>query len=564
MSQLSIIDEERSQSHARLAICWISFGVFVLVGWRCDLFGAPVFAKGMAVIAAYSVFSHVWHLAVRRWPQRCHWRRNISMVADIGIVTIYMGVCGRFSAMFYPLFLWIIIGNGIRFGTSYLRRGIVLGAVGFGSLLLTNDYWRTYAEVGIGLLAGVVVLPIFFHTVLGRLRKMQELEVELSRTKLADQAKDQFLATMSHEIRTPMNGVLGMAEALSETELDEDQREHVDLITHSVESLLTIINDILDYSKITADGLSLEAVPFDLHQLLLGVHRLLGGTAATKGLGFDFSYETAVPRQVIGDPTRVRQIVLNLIGNAIKFTREGKVRMVCRAESGCSGDIIIIQVADTGVGIPDDRIGLIFNQFEQADSSISREFGGTGLGLAISRQLARLMGGDVVVSSHVGQGSVFTASLALEAAGESLTDATSLKAVATLAFPQFALRALVAEDNPINCKVIGSIMRRLGIDATIVPDGAAAVAALDAGTFDVVFMDIRMPVMNGYDATRQIRARGGAMATIPILAVTADARRADVKKCLDAGMDRHLSKPLRLAAVAEALAELVPTATVPS
>ncbi len=470
----------------------------------------------------------------------------------VGIMTTFLFLGGKHVAAFYPIFLWIIIGNGIRFGERLLVTGLIMGSLGFGSLLVFHPFWRSQLEVGVGLLIGVVVLPIFFLTVLKRLRKVRKLEIELARSRLADKAKDQFLATMSHEIRTPMNGVLGVADILRQSQLDKQQLDHLDVITQSVESLLHIINDILDYSKITSNNLSLEEVPFDLKQVLGDVHQLLRSTADSKGIDLTFSYPPESHRHFMGDPTRVRQIAFNLVGNAIKFTKTGGVNISCRIGDSGGQHNVVLEIDDSGIGIPEDRRDAIFDQFEQADNSTTRQYGGTGIGLSISQKLAHLMNGMIEVKSVVDVGSTFTATLSLL---ECEKPAVKAEQVAQ-ELPQFGLRALVAEDNKFNQVVVLNMLKRIDIKVDIAENGAKALEMLEPGKYDLIFMDIRMPVMNGYLATEEIRKRSDETAQIPILALTADATKNDRKKCLNAGMDYHLSKPLRIEHVIEAVESL--------
>jgi len=552
MAPITHVNEERSQSLARLVFSWVCLLTFLAVCYFQDMFSAPVFKPGLAMTGGFVVFSIVWFEWVKRTPGRYQSRRNVTMVADIGSIVFFMHIVGRYGAMFYPIFLWIIIGNGIRFGEKYLVRGIIIGTVGFGSVVLMNPYWQAQPELGIGLLLSVIVLPVFYQSTLRRLRVMQELEVQLAESRLAEKAKDQFLAAMSHEIRTPMNGVLGMAESLAETKLDLGQRDQLQIMTRSVESLLNLINDILDYSKITAGNMSLESSTFNLKQVLEDIHQLLSTSAENQGLGMSLDYDDDMPTHFLGDQLRVRQVMLNLVGNAIKFTEEGAVEIRCRIKDGA----VQLRVTDTGVGIPEKRLDDIFNLFEQVDNSTSRQYGGTGLGLAISRQLVDLMAGSIKVSSQKGKGSVFTVSLPLESCEAPCPTTTVSK---TKELPQFSLRALVAEDNPVNQLVVARLLARLGVEAVIVPNGQEALDRLDIEDFDIVFMDVRMPVMNGHEATRHIRQRDDAKARIPILAVTADATKADVRMCLESGMDRHLGKPLRTAVVAEVLGEMMAT-----
>ncbi len=546
------IDEEAAQSRARVAICLISFLVFTGIGLHQGLDHSVTLIEGLATIIGYLVFSTAWYAMVRRHPFRWPRRRYVTLLADLGIMTFFMHLGGGKVASFYPIILWVIIGNGIRFGERFLLVGIAAGSLGFGSLLLFDEYWSTHLNVGIGLFIGIVVLPVFFLGVLRRLTQVSELKIELAQSRLADKAKDQFLATMSHEIRTPMNGVLGMAETLAATDLDPQQREHLHIITRSVESLLNIINDILDYSKITSSTLALESVPVDLEQVLGDIHSLLKTSADNQGIDLVLDVDPGVRGHYLGDPTRLRQVALNLVGNAIKFTQRGGVRVTCRAGDFADGCNIELKIRDSGIGIPADRLGAVFRQFEQADNSTTRRYGGTGLGLAISRQLARMMGGDISVKSTEGKGSTFTVLLSLtrceKPVAAPVAEATEL--------PDYGLRALVAEDNKFNQVVVRNLARRIGIAVDIAENGEEAVRMVGDGAYDLVFMDIRMPVMNGYEAAQRIRARDDAIARIPILALTAEATRADVQQCLDAGMDQHLAKPLRIADVVAAIDRL--------
>ncbi len=464
-------------------------------------------------------------------------------------MTTFFHIGGKNSSVVYPIFLWIIIGNGIRFGERFLSTGIILGALGFTSILMWAPFWRENIELSAGLLTGVIVLPIFFFSVLRRLKAITQLEMELSKSRLADKAKNEFLATMSHELRTPMNGVLGMAELLRETQLDSQQKEQLHIITRSVESLLHIINDILDYSNIASRRLTLENDPFDLRQVLTDVQVLMESAAGEKGLALDFSYPDDHHRHFLGDAIRVRQMVFNLLGNAIKFTNKGHVKFHCRVEEDIQGSLITMTVQDTGIGIQANRQAAIFTHFEQADGSTTRKYGGAGLGLSLSRQLARMMGGDIEVVSEEGRGSVFTATMRLER--DETPDQNQHHPESELA--NFGFKALVVEDNKFNQVVVLNMLKKIGITCKIAENGQEALEMLDQAEFDLIFMDVRMPVMNGYEATQAIRAREDQLADIPILALTGEATKSDVAKCLAAGMNLHLSKPVRLAMLVESI-----------
>lgn len=546
------IDEELAQSRARFLISCIVALSATAYGLRHGDGGHESAGVVAGVIGAYLAFSGAWYLLVRRTPGRWVWRRHISLFSDLAIMTVFMSLGGRQTALFYPLFLWIIIGNGIRFGERLLAMGMVMGTAGFGFVLHANAYWRANQEAGLGLLLSVVVLPVFFLGVLRRLQAMHELQVDLARSRSAEKAKDQFLAAMSHELRTPMNGVLGMAQTLNTTNLDQEQKEQIQVITRSVESLLQVIGDILDYSRISAQRLQLECLDFNLVQTLQDVVRIMAEGAREKGVGLDLVLDLGGADHFKGDPTRFRQIVFNLLGNAVKFTEAGSVSLICRAAATPAGPGVELTVSDTGIGIAADRQEAIFDYFEQGDNSTTRKYGGTGLGLAITRQLVHLMGGAIALESEPGVGSVFTVSLPL-AAG---TAPAEVPGDEPLELPDFGLLALVVEDNPVNQMVVRKILERIGVTCRVAGNGQAALDLLEAEEFDVVFMDIRMPVMNGYEATRAIRGRADGKSRVPILALTGEATPNDVLKCLEAGVDLHLAKPIRLEKIIDALAGL--------
>ncbi len=372
-----------------------------------------------------------------------------------------------------------------------------------------------------------------------------ELETQTRAAETANQAKSAFLAMMSHELRTPMNGVLGMAHALERTDLNPRQAEHVATLLRSGGGLMTILNDILDLAKIEAGRFDIEDRPFDLHHAVGRSIELWSPTALEKGLVLTCQISPDVQTWVIGDDARIRQILQNLLSNALKFTAKGDVRLSV-ANTG-RGDEIAFTVADTGPGIEPGTQAHLFQGFTQADTSIARRFGGTGLGLAISRNLARLMGGDITLDSRPGEGSSFTLTLPLQEAGFR----PAPYAPAQPPPRHTPVRALVVDDNATNQDVARALLEALGLSVETVGSGQESLHVLQAEPFDVVFMDIHMPGMSGIETLEAIRASG--QVTIPVVALTADAMTGERERLLALGFNDYLSKPIEPAALVRIL-----------
>ncbi len=380
----------------------------------------------------------------------------------------------------------------------------------------------------------------------------------------ANQAKSEFLAMMSHELRTPMNAVLGMASLLKATELTDQQREYITAVTDGGEMLMTVLNDILDLSKIEAGKLQTETIDVDVRHAVKRLERLWAPNAKDKGLNFICEIDDDVPSVIRGDITRIRQIIYNLLSNAVKFTAEGEVRLSITAKPvGADKSQLCFAVKDTGIGISEEAQTRLFTSFEQADKSVTRKFGGTGLGLAISKKLAQLMGGDISLCSQCGEGTCFTFILDATIVNNETLSQNEVKRQEKITEPtrktEQRLRILAVEDNALNQRVLKAFLQPFNHELVMAGDGVEALEHLMTQPFDLVLMDVQMPRKDGMTTTRELRASHGPNANIPIIAMTANAMSDDRQKCLDVGMTDYVPKPIDprvlIAAIARAGAQ---------
>ena len=563
---------------APLPVLWALTVPFAGVLYLLDHPGVAVWSITAGVVAdtICQQLYRRWKLIADAEPERAMRRLNVTvllraMVAMSGPVAVVLARPGAAELTFLGVVSCLLLSVAVAQGTlsralfwsssAPILAGLVICIVAsfplreaaalLGAMVVLTGFLALMAGSTARLLGDWTDMREKNNSLIERLRaERREADEAREIARLAGQAKANFLATMSHEIRTPMNGVLGMAQLLKRSAHDEEQRRQVETLIHSGEFLMSILNDILDISKIDAGRLELAEETEDLHRLFDSLARLWRPTAQEKGLFLDFRVGPSVPAFVTLDARRVRQILFNLIGNALKFTAEGGVTVTVAAEPLDAGKVSLrIAVDDTGIGIDPAVLPTLFERFSQADQSTSRRFGGAGLGLAISRQLSELMDGDLWVESRPGQGATFH--LVLPA---TLAAAPEMEAPEPFAAGERStapLSILIVDDNPVNLKVLDQILAAFGHQVTKAGDGPEALAAAARRPFDVILLDIQMPGMSGVEALKALRETDGPNRETRALAVTADVLSRDRGGYLSLGFCGHIAKPIRVNDLAE-------------
>ncbi len=489
-------------------------------------------------VATLFLFAHLlWHPGVSRF------RRYLGIPIDIGCVAYLLHSGDELTAFTYPILLWAIFGNGFRFGVKYLFVSAIVGFFGFLMVIITTPFWRDNRELSAGLLLALVILPVYVSVLIRRLSEAKRQAEEASR------AKSLFLASISHELRTPLNAVIGLSDMLAGTKLEPEQADMARIIGKSGRSLLGLINSLLDLSRMEI-GKKPQMNVFDLHELLADTCAMLDVQAKAKGIDLFLQIDEDVPQFVLGSMRHFEEVLINLCGNAVKFTTRGYVRMAVQV-TACAEENIRLRfdVTDTGIGIAPEAQARIFESFTQADETIIDRFGGTGLGLSIARQLVQAHGGDIGVQSALGRGSTFWFEMDVGLAQAPLPHVSDGLSAASR-----PLHILVAEDNRTNQMVIARILEQGGHSVMIVENGDAAVDLLLQDDFDLVLMDLNMPVMNGLDASKFYAFAMLGQERAPIVALTADATQDSARKCAEVGMVACLNKPIEAKALLEAVA----------
>jgi two-component system, sensor histidine kinase RpfC len=507
--------------------------------------------KPILVCFAYFSLSMVMITFITLYPKENKARKWLSMLMDVGATSYELYLTGEMGGVFIGIYLWLIMGYGLRYGSEFFKGTYVACIVGFGCSLWFHPYWLTHSQLGYGFLATLALIPL--HT----LRLQLRLEQAIVESDKANQAKTKFLSHMSHEIRTPLNGIIGASELLVKTNLDNKQKNYVHMINNSSSMVKQLVNEVLDIAKIEQGKVVLDYIDFDLKELIGNLEAFFKIEAAKKGLQF-ISNNNVEYSQLNGSRLHIEQILYNLIGNALKFTEQGFVSLNVSQSNFPDVTKLKFEITDTGIGISDEVKERIFEAFTQADSSISRVYGGTGLGTTISKQLVTLMGGTMSLESQLGQGSTFSFEITLAKSPYIVEEVIGSNVVSLSEHKKFnkKLKVLAADDNAVNRMIIGEVLKSHNCKVTLVEDGDAALDSLETNQFDLMILDFNMPNMSGLEVLAIHNALPGAKA-IPCIILTADATAETREKCMASGANAVLTKPVNAVQIISTISELV-------
>ena len=529
---------ERQQATIRL---W--FAVFFTLFFTGEYYTG--WLGGVSIYIVYGAFaffiiSFVILLSSIFYPATKVVGRQLGLLIDLSFITVALSIGDSVGALGYGGYLWVTIANGLRYGVKYLKFAHIASVICFSFVLVVSDYWHENMVLGAGLLVWLYLLPVYVSKLL------YIMENALRAANAANQSKSTFLANMSHEIRTPLTAIIGYAEvSLEGNQTLQERSTALKTIVRSGNHLLNIINDILDFSKVEADQLDVEVLPVDLFQLVFDVESIMKPLAEKKDLIFDFKFNFPLPTKFATDSVRLKQILLNLCSNAIKFTEKGSISIAIDCD--VKKQTMLFSVNDTGIGMTEKQLNKLFKPFQQADSSITRRFGGTGLGLSLSKRLAEMLGGTINVESEPDKGTCFTlnintGSLINSQFVHSLKQAAPVQEINVNSRQEVPLsgRILLAEDNPANQQLLSMLLHKMGAEVDVAENGEAAIQMAQKNHYDLIFMDMQMPLLSGVDATRILRSQHYEQ---PIVALTANATNEDKMKCVSAGCNDFMTKP---------------------
>ena len=484
---------------------------------------------------------------ILRNPQKNEKRQWTAMVMDITATSLEQMISASLAGVFIGVYLWLIIGYGLRYGVKFFKGCYVLSVLGFGITLYLNPYWNQHTHLAYGFIVTMILIPP--HT----LRLLVRLEKATKDANLANEAKTNFLSNISHEMRTPLNGIIGATELLEKTQLDKKQGEFLGLVSTSATGLRKLINDVLDISKIEKGKIELEQVTFYLPDVTLRINQMFNIERERKQLWMRFHVDNSVERYYVGSLQHIQQVLMNLVSNAVKFTQHGGIDIaITPIHTYANFSKLSIKIQDTGIGIKPEMLPFIFESFTQADSSITRRYGGTGLGTTIAKELVKLMGGDITVTSNEATGTTFEVTIPLIhatseqieiAKANQLADTSNVIELSKYAKLGKKIRVLVADDNIVNRLILNETLNSMDCIVKSVDNGEQVLDILEVHHFDLMILDFNMPEMNGLEAFRLYHTLPGAK-PIRTVILTADATKATHDLCIAAGIYQVLTKPV--------------------
>ncbi|MCL1524079.1 ATP-binding protein [Xanthomonas nasturtii] len=564
-------DTEHAQNLVRIIITTLFISY---LGWRYQHTHGDTLVATWLILVGELVVSLGLMVAILLRPQVSHTRRLIGMLLDYTCTGAIMAIQGEPASPLYAVCMWVTIGNGLRYGSNYLRAATAMGSLCFLSAILISPYWKANPYLSWGLLLGLIAVPLYFDSLLRAMTRA------VREARHANQAKSRFLANMSHEFRTPLNGLSGMTEVLATTRLDAEQKECLNTIQASARSLLSLVEEVLDISAIEAGKIRIDRRDFSLRDLIGSVNMILQPQARGRGLDYGTEVATNVPDLLKGDTGHLRQVLLNLLGNAVKFTEHGHVLLRVTRISGAGEDAVRLRfdVEDSGIGVPLDMRPRLFEAFEQADVGLSRRYEGTGLGTTIAKGLVEAMGGAIGFKPNPSGGSVFWFELPMTIgevvktaparvqAGALADTPDALEASNVIAFSNpflrhrarvRSMRMLVADDHEANRMVLQRLLEKAGHRALCVNGAEQVLDAMAEEDFDAVIVDLHMPGMNGLDMLKQLRVmQASGTRYTPVVVLSADVTPEAIRSCEQAGARAFLAKPVVAAKLLDTLADL--------